>query len=308
MKQKIIEVLNALYDLKNFLKYSFKIKNLDNQFHYTAYLTKQYHTVEKGLALPTPRLGFGEKKINDLLNLTPRYIEKFGEDSLTKNIISVLNEYLKFHADRDFKSELISKIEKFVKKKKSSEETGGVRDFNGPNISRQEYDKFIKSRASVRNFKDKQVTKQTILEAIETAKYTPSVCNRQGWKVHIYQGNDALRMLNLQNGSGGFRENVKTVAIVTGDINYFSSNERNQVGIDSGMFCMSLILSFYSLGVASCALNTCVSLRSENRIKQNGKIPKHEKVIMYLALGYAQDNCTVAKSQRRANDSFVTFH
>ena len=103
MKQTIIEVLNALYDLKKFLKYSFKVKNLNNQFHYTAYLTKQYHTVEKGLALPKPRLGFGEKKINDLLNLTPRYIEKFGEDNLTKNIISVLNEYLKFHADRNFK-------------------------------------------------------------------------------------------------------------------------------------------------------------------------------------------------------------
>ena len=75
MKQIVIEFLNSLYDLKNFLRYSFKVEKLENKDHYVAFLTKQYHTVEKGFALPEPRLGFGNDKIIDLLNLTPIYIK-----------------------------------------------------------------------------------------------------------------------------------------------------------------------------------------------------------------------------------------
>lgn len=308
MKQIIIEFLNSFYDLKNFLKYSFKIKKLNDKSHYVAFLTKQYHTIEKGLALPDIRLSFGKKKIEEILTLTPKYIKSFGEDQLTENIISVLEQYVLFHEAKNVNNEIIQKINLFVKKYKSSKNTGGVRPFVQPNITSKEYELFIKSRASVRDFNETQVSEKSILEAIEVAKYTPSVCNRQGWKVHIYQAEDAYELLKLQNGSGGFRERIKTIAIITGDINYFSDNERNQIGIDSGMFCMSFILSLYSLGIASCALNTCVSLKSEIRIKNRASIPENEKVIMYLALGYPSEGCVVAKSQRRSNESFVTFH
>ncbi len=308
LKQKIIEFINAGYDLKIFLKYSFKVGNLKEKSHFVAYLTKQYHTIEKGLALPDVKLGFGEKKINDLIFVGSAYIKRFGNDYLIDNIISVLNKYVKYHNEKGFESEIIEDIRIFIGNRNSNSTTGGVRNYTESNLKPEAYEAFVKGRASVRNFKNIPVSKDKVLKAIEVAKYTPSVCNRQGWKLHVYNGNDVPKLLKLQNGNRGFEQSIRTIAIITGDVQFFSNNERNQVGIDSGMFAMSLILAFYSIGIGTCALNTCVSVRSEVRIKKAANIPENEKVIMYMALGYPTEDCVVAKSLRRDSESFVTFH
>lgn len=308
LRQKIIECINAGYDLRVFLKYSFKVGNLTRKNHFVAYLTKQYHTIEKGLALPHVRLGFGSKKIYDVINVASEYISRFGDDELIKNIISVLDKYVRYHNEKHFKSDLIEDIKVFIENRNSITATGGVRNYVESDLPPTAYEAFVKGRASVRNFKNTPVSQDKILKAIEIAKHTPSVCNRQGWKLHIYNKADVPRLLALQNGNRGFEKSIKTIAVVTGDVQFFSNNERNQVGIDSGMFAMSLILAFYSIGIGTCALNTCVSVRSEVRIKKAANIPEHEKVIMYMALGYPSEDCVVAKSLRRDNESFVTFH
>lgn len=308
IRQKIVELINSLYDLKIFLTYSFKDDQLKDKYHYEAYLTKQYHTIEKGIALPKPRLGFGEEKIKDLILKTTLYITNFGEDNLTRNIASVLNEYLIYHKINNFESDFLVNIQGFISNLEIEKKSGGVKEFELSNITPDIFETFMKSRTSVRNFKNIEVENSIIIKAVEIAKYVPSVCNRQGWKVHIYKGEQKDKLLMLQNGNVGFRESIKNIAIITGDIRYFSSNERNQIGIDSGIFSLSFIQSLYSLGIASCALNTCVSVKTERKMKRLGSIPNNEKLIMYLALGYPKDNCMVAKSQRRASESFVTLH
>jgi len=57
------EILNKGYDLKVFLTNSFSESNQKSKESYYAYLTKQYHIIEKGLALPNPRKNFGKSKI-----------------------------------------------------------------------------------------------------------------------------------------------------------------------------------------------------------------------------------------------------
>ena len=308
MKKIIVEIFNAFYDLLNFLKYSFKETKLKNKNHYSAFLTKQYHIIEKGLSLSEPRLGFGEQKILNLMNVTSDYVVKFGEDDLSKNIVNVLEEYVNFNLKKGFNSDLIDKIQLFISNKDSNLNSAGIRDNYISNISYDNYKDFVTSRSSVRNFKNKEVSDMLILKALDIAKYTPSVCNRQGWKMHVYKGDKALEMLTLQNGNRGFSESIARLVIVTGDINYFSQNERNQIGIDGGMFSMSFLYSLHSLGLGACALNTCVSLKTEEKIKKLGEIPKWEKLIMYIAVGFPEDNCKVAISDRRETQSFITIH
>ena len=71
---------------------------------------------------------------------------------------------------------------------------------------------------------------------------------------------------------------------------------------------MSFLYALHSLGLGGCALNTCVSLKTEEKIKEKANIPKGEKLIMYIAVGYPKDDCFVAKSQRRESESFLTVH
>ena len=62
------DLANNMYGLKLFYRYSFKKNSFKSKESEIAFLTKQYHIVEKGLALPNPRLGFGKEKINLLLD------------------------------------------------------------------------------------------------------------------------------------------------------------------------------------------------------------------------------------------------
>jgi len=309
MKIFLIEILNAYFDLFLFLKHSFKINKLKNKDQYVAYLTKQYHIIEKGLSLPSPRVGFGDSKIKELMVATIQYIEKFGEDKLTESIVSTLNDYITFNSEKDFTSSLIEDIRNFIKNK-AFDNSGGRRKILKKNMKSSifNYEDFFKSRASIRDFESTKINKDILIKAIDIAKYSPSVCNRQGWKVHIYDGEIIQDLLSLQYGAKGFSNSVNTLAIVTGDRNFFTSLERNQIGIDGGMFSMSLILALQSLELGTCPLNACFTFNNEKRVKKLSKIPENEKIIMFIAIGNLKDEFYVAKSERRSNETFITFH
>ncbi|WP_289047635.1 hypothetical protein [uncultured Psychrobacter sp.] len=67
-KTKVGEVYTKVYDAHHHLKFSFKEKTIEkDKVHLKYYLTKYYHIVEKGLALPNPRLGFAQPKILDII-------------------------------------------------------------------------------------------------------------------------------------------------------------------------------------------------------------------------------------------------
>jgi nitroreductase len=291
----------------NFLKYSFNGSKLKHKEHYVAFLTKQYHIIEKGMALPKPRVGFGENKIKTLLTVSKEYLEKYGEDSLSKAIVSTLQEYVLFNLEYNNKSSLIDEINIFILDRGFNNK-GGTRLISSLEYQKNNFDFFFKSRYSIRDFADIIVPNDLLLEAAEIARYSPSVCNRQGWHVHIYNGSDVKKVLALQNGNNGFTDSIKSVAIITGNAHYFTKSERNQVTIDGGMFAMSYILALHSLNIGTCALNSCVSYKTEKKIKQVANIPVNEKVIMFIAIGFQKTECRIAQSNRRDAETFITFH
>lgn len=309
MKLKLIEIISAFFDCFYFFKYSFRSGELKNKSQYIAYLTKQQHIIEKGMTLPSPRVGFGEKKIKMLMNELSKYINKYGEDKLTQNIVSALKDYILFNSENNFASNFIEEISVFVNKK-LVDETGGRKVAN--KISNKGYwnsfEEFFKGRKSIRNFEKSEINDSIILKAVDIAKYSPSVCNRQGWRVHLFKGDDIQKILKYQNGNTGFTDSIGSLAVVTGDISYYTTFERNQIGIDSGIFSMSFILALHSLGLGTCALNACSSFSTEKKVKEIASIPYNEKIIMYIAIGDIKNEYYVAKSERRETRSFITFH
>src|SRR5699024_7662489 len=116
----IIELYSKLYDFKHHYKYSFKEYSLKKEKAvYSYFLRKSYHIVEKGLALPEPRLQFGMPRIIKLIETSNRYINYYGEDELVETIRDTLVEYLKFHREKRFglESEFYDLIKSFVGEK-----------------------------------------------------------------------------------------------------------------------------------------------------------------------------------------------
>jgi len=169
-----------------------------------------------------------------------------------------------------------------------------------------DFENFMKSRTSVRNYAKDEVLDKEVYKAIELARFTPSVCNRQSWKVHYYKDEMLKKeLLKLQNGNNGFSDSINKLIIVTTDTKKFTKLEGNQVFIDGGMFAMSLVLALHAQGVASCCLNTCLPYVDEKKIKQIGSIPNSERLIMMIGIGKYKDSFEVAISNRIPVDSIL---
>src|SRR5690606_8509042 len=138
---------------------------------------------------------------------------------------------------------------------------GGTKTFQYSSTAEKnktiDYDYFVKSRHSVRNLTNRPVLREVLNKAIEQARWTPSVCNRQSWRVHVFESKQDKKVaLSFQNGNDGFGDCADKILLITCDLRcFFTSRERNQCFIDGGMFSMSLIYALHAAGVCSCALN-----------------------------------------------------
>ena len=306
------EILNKIADLKIFYKYSFTEKQQNSQESLRAFLTKQYHIIEKGLALPNPRAGFGKPKIELLISKSNNYIAQYNSDDLIINIKETLKSYLNKNQNLE-ESDLIfyNLISNFVADISISK-NGGTKFVTKKEIQNAiniDFKTFIKSRSSVRNFDESNVLPDKIQKAVELARFAPSVCNRQSWKLHYYKDqNIKNELLKLQAGSNGFTDSINQLLIITTDTKNFTKLESNQIYVDGGLFAMSLLLSLHAQEIASCCLNTCVTYIVEQKIKKLGEIPKSQKLIMMVGIGNFKENYEVAISKRFAVNKILTQH
>lgn len=308
------EALNKIYDLKIHFKYAFKLNNNQKKEQLKAYLQKQFHVIEKGMALPEPRPGFGKQKINDIIRNAKLYISNFGQDEMIFSLLATLSEYLLFNEQKkeNLDTSFYKNIEDFINTNKYDKKIGGTKIVSKQDIQEAikiDYKSFVHSRNSVRDFSDKNIPEQLIIDAVEIAKYAPSVCNRQGWKVHLYQDKEKRKnLLNLQNGNRGFTDSINKLIIITGNTPDFTKYEANQIFIDGGIFAMSLIMALHSKGIGSIALNTDIPYVIERNMKKEADIPVQERLIMYLGIGMLKDKYKVAISKRKNINEILNIH
>ena len=62
-----------------------------------ARMHRAYHKIEKGLALPAPRPGFGNDAVKTILDEVGYYIQHFGPTPSTRHALNTLNEYVVFN-------------------------------------------------------------------------------------------------------------------------------------------------------------------------------------------------------------------
>lgn len=308
---------NYRYDFQRFLRWSTTESKFVSQIQKKALIIKEYHRVEKALALPNPRVPFGLVLVKDLMVLLEEYVSEYPVDDIVVTSVSVLSEYFKFHHDRGFNDmDLNGRFEqlkaKMVFNVQDCSQGGSIDLTKEAILSKGQVDlrAFFEARFSIRHFSDKDVDAKTIEQAILMARKTPSVCNRQSSKVHLYSNkNDILELLQFQNGNAGFREQVNKLLIVTSDLqNFLNIGERYQCWIDGGMFAMSVIYALHSLGLGTCCLNWSVEFGADKDIRSRAGIPDSETIIMLIAVGHLPDKFKVARSIRKQLKEYMIQH
>ena len=160
---------------------------------------------------------------------------------------------------------------------------------------------FFESRHSIRCFDpQRKVDRSLILKAIRQARFTPSVCNRQTWRVVLCETEEAkAKALPLQNGNLGFGHLASHVLIIASDRNCFASiGERNQPWIEAGMFAMSLVYALHAQGLGTCCLNWSAEPEKDRALKIELALPESLAIGMMIAVGALRGEILVAESRR----------
>lgn len=261
------------------------------------------HALEKGMTSSKPRC-FGVAKTQEIIKMLNLY-EKMGwsKDFAYDFGISILSSYCHFYESHNWSDNSEYKeVKAFIKDKTVRHNTGTMTirkaDFmSGASI---DYDKFLSSRHSVRDYLNKKISSSDIKKAVKMAIKTPTACNRQMLKVY-YVFNDDIKnkIIKYSKGMTGFNNDAANMIVVTYDVSSFRYHEMNQGLFNAGLFSMNLVNALHSIGIGSCMLEYWVKTKDEEEEKRILGIPKNEKIAIVIAAGYYKDETVVPCSMRK---------
>jgi len=274
-------------------------------------IVRRYHVVEKGLSMPDFRPRFGKDTVSELVAMLGQWDRR--SDTAAGDSHQILAARNTVESYRRKHQELGIAVGDLVGDGSCGDATslGGVKAYRP--LSKEvasHFDEIVRSRVSVRAFDTaRPVPQELVSQSIAQAIQAPSVCNRQTWRVHQYEGEEAQKILKLQSGNRGFGHTIPCVLVITSDLRYFTGTaERYQGWIDGGMFSMLLLLALHAQGLGAVALNWSVLNKRDVQLRKQGGIPCHERVIMLIGCGYPAEGITVPKSHRRTAESILTRH
>lgn len=305
-----------LYDFRNYRKASPLGLSYDDPEQLRSRIIIDAHKLEKGLALPEPRLGFGRDTIARLLQSLKMFRKRFGADYSADWSLATLGAYQEYNRTH---GEEVTWFDPQMADLQAASGTAIQPELGGymehtpdPDATwdAAAFGAFARARHSARIYSDAPVAPELIARAAASAQYTPSVCNRQSGRLHVYRDRATMdALLKAQGGSRGFGDTAPVLIAITADRRGFQTpQERNQCWIDGGLFAMSFIYALHAEGLGSCCLNWSRDVDMDRIAHQAGAIPDHEAIIMLLAVGHLPDSLRVARSARRPLDHILQEH
>ncbi|CAM8667756.1 Nitro_FMN_reductase domain containing protein [Comamonadaceae bacterium] len=277
-----------------------------------------YHKIEKGLCMPGRQRLFGIEVIPQILQILESWKQSgfSTNDPVYLGAINSLQAYVThLQAENlDPENKILSKVSIYLRAETPVEANADTpiivqRDQLTEAVSFSNLRHLYLARRSARNFDNRPVANEVVARAVEAAQLSPSACNRQPCKVFAIS-DEKLRvsLLSHQNGNAGFGHLAPLLLVVTANADhFFGAIERNQPYIDGGLFTMSLLYALQVQGLATCCLNWCVTPKTDIAAHKLLDIPKSQKIIMYIAVGYAQKQTKVPRSHRKALNDVLEF-
>ena len=278
-------------------------------------LLRENHVIEKGMSMRNPRKGFGQQKVEALINRLDKYFKLYGNEDKTflRYPLSTIMSYIDYTENNGVEiPEIKAKFETLVARVGIDDIKvySGIRETTKQEIldaCNRNFESLLYSRHSLRYFSDDPVSHDIVVKALELAQRTPSACNRQGWFTHVYEGEKAVELVMWQSGARGFEDECRHAILVTANLKAFLWHEVHQAYIDGGLYAMNLINALHSLGLGCIPLSCGFEYEKLAQLIQFD-IPENEVPIVIIAFGNLQDKFTYAVSSRKDINKTNTFH
>lgn len=282
-----------------------------------AIIVMEYHRLEKSISMPRQKSNAALDVVTRLTDALDEYLDRFGASDATAIAASTLLAYQEMQC----LASLPRSTESVLARQSSFWSTGsddalnscgGFSEIQTAELlyrARSSPLGLFEQRHSIRDFSMQRVDRDLIRSVVRTALRTPSVCNRQEWRLYAIDDRQLIiRCLRHQNGNRGFTDKIPLLFVVAVDLRRFVSvEERNQCWVDGGLFSMSVMLSSLAHGLGSCPLNWCVQKQEDDGLRSILAIPDHEVVVMLIAAGHLNAVVRVTKSTRRPLDEILVF-
>ena len=175
------------------------------------------------------------------------------------------------------------------------------------NVSFEDLKQLFIRRRSIRWYQDLPVPLTLVQTAANAASLAPSACNRQPYRfVFCNRPERVVAIANCATGTSGFAENLPAIIVVVGDLSsYPFERDRHLIYIDGSLAAMQLMLALETLGLSTCPINWPEIDSSESRIKKVIDLKDFERIVMLVAVGYADKDGGIPYSQKKMDNMIL---
>lgn len=288
----------------------------DNDLQKMQYtLLRETHTIEKGMSMRNPRIGFGQQKVINLIERLKKYCTLYlkQDNAFIEYPLSTIQAYIEYTHNTGVEiAHIVQSFTELLAMTGSESVTSkaGIMPETKENIlanCNKDFESLLYSRHSMRYFSGEPVSDKVLNKALELAQRTPSACNRQGWLTHVYRAPQSINLIKWQGGGRGFEDEIKCAILVTANLKAFLSYEVHQAYIDGGLYAMNLINALHSLGLGTIPLSCGFYNYRLSQLKKFD-IPENEVPIVIIGIGNLPETYNVAVSERKGIEKTNKYH
>lgn len=149
-----------------------------------------------------------------------------------------------------------------------------------------EFSEVLKKRRSIRKFKDRQVSREVLLELVEAASLAPSASNLQAWRFCIVDDPALVRKVDMF--SPGISGKPPVIIAICSDYGYAekktSGTNYKAYGciMDASMAAENLMLAAVEKGLGTCAIKSY----NDAAVRKLLKLPETLHLEILITVGY----------------------
>jgi len=165
-------------------------------------------------------------------------------------------------------------------------------------------------RQSCRNYSDRPVEKDKLMQCINAALIAPSACNGQPWHYTLVTNRETAAKLAKTLQSGGmnrFADKTPAFAVITEK----SSNASATIGgklkhqdyssMDIGISAAHFVLQAEDLGLSTCIIGWF----NEKDLKSLLSIKESDRIRLVIAVGYKDESDKFRTKRRKPQDEVL---
>jgi len=107
----------------------------------------------------------------------------------------------------------------------------------------------IKSRRSIRRYKEEKIPRATVIEILEAGRWAPSSTNNQPWRFVVIDDETIIQQVASESMAFGINLFVRYAPLI---IVIYTFATHRWVEVDCGICAENMMLEAHSLGVGSC--------------------------------------------------------